>query len=49
MEPLPLPDWVGMFDGDEAPISDRVDELLAEVADEVYRTEVLGESKRPKV
>lgn len=47
-EPQPLPDWVGMFQGDGEPFAERVDEILAEVADEVYRTEVLGEPKRPR-
>lgn len=46
MEPLPLPDWVGMFEGDEAPFAERTEEILDEVADTVYRTEVLGEPKR---
>lgn len=48
MEPLPLPDWVGMFQGDGEPVAERADEILAEVADEVYRTEVLGELKRQR-
>ena len=48
MQPLPLPDWVGMFQGDGEPCAVRVDETLAEVADEVYRTEVLGEPKRQR-
>lgn len=47
MEPLPLPDWVGMFQGDGQPFAERVEEILGEVTDEVYRTEVLGEPKRP--
>lgn len=47
MEPLPLPDWVGMFQGDGQPFAERVEEILGEIADEVYRTEVLGEPKRP--
>ena len=46
MEPLPLPDWVGMFKGDGEPFAERVDETLAGVSNEVYRTEVLGEPKR---
>lgn len=47
MEPLPLPDWVGMFQGDGQPLAERVEEILGEISDEVYRTEVLGEPKRP--
>lgn len=46
MVPLPLPDWVGMFEGDGEPFAERVEEILGEIADEVYRTEVLGEPKR---
>lgn len=46
MEPLPLPDWVGMFEGDEEPFAERAEEILADVSNEVYRTEVLGEPKR---
>ena len=48
MEPLPLPEWVGMFQGDEEPFAERADEILRDVSDEVYRTEVLGEPKRPR-
>lgn len=47
MEPLPLPDWVGMFEGDGEAFAERDEEILGEVADEVYRTEVVGEPKRP--
>lgn len=46
MEPLPLPDWVGMFEGDVEPFAERAEEILADVSNEVYRTEVLGEPKR---
>jgi hypothetical protein len=46
MEPLPLPDWVGMFQGDGEPFAERAEELLGEITAEVYRTEVLGEPKR---
>lgn len=46
MEPLPLPDWVGMFEGEAEPFAERAEEILADVANEVYRTEVLGEPKR---
>lgn len=46
IEALPLPDWVGMFEGDEAPFAERAREILTEVAEEVYRTEVLGGPKR---
>lgn len=45
-EPQPLPDWVGMFHGDGKPWAERDEEILAEIADETYRTEVLGEPKR---
>jgi len=48
MEPLPLPDWVGMFEGDGEPFAERTEEILGEIADEVYRTEILGEPKRPR-
>jgi hypothetical protein len=47
LEPSPLPDWVGMIEGDGEPFAERIDEILAEYADEMYRTEVLGEPKRP--
>lgn len=46
MEPLPLPDWVGMFEGDGEPFAERAEEILGEIADETYRTEVRGEPKR---
>ena len=46
MLPLPLPDWVGMFEGDGEPFAERAEEILREVSDEVYRTEVLGEPKQ---
>ena len=45
IEPLPLPDWVGTVNDGE-PFAERGDQILDEVAAEVYRTEVLGESKR---
>ncbi len=45
-EPQPLPDWVGMFHGDGEPFAERAEEILGEIADETYRTEVLGEPKR---
>jgi Ribbon-helix-helix domain len=45
-EPQPLPDWVGMFQGDGEPFAGRAEEILGEIADETYRTEVLGEPKR---
>jgi hypothetical protein len=48
MTPLPLPDWVGMFQGDGEPFAERSEEILREVSDEVYRTEVLGEPKRQR-
>ena len=34
LEPLPLPDWVGMFQGDGEPFAERAEQLLAEIADE---------------
>ena len=46
MQPLPLPDWVGMFGGDGEPFAERAEEILREASDEVYRTEVLGEPKQ---
>lgn len=46
MQPLPLPDWVGMFHGNEEPFAERAEEILADVSSEVYRTEILGEPKR---
>lgn len=46
IEPLPLPDWVGLFEGDGEPVAERADEIIAGVSNEVYRTEVLGEPKR---
>lgn len=45
LEPAPLPDWVGMFEGDGEPVAERVDEILGDVVDEIYRTEFLGEPK----
>ena len=48
MKPLPLPDWVGMFEGREEAFAERDEELLGEIADDVYRTEVLGEPKQPR-
>lgn len=46
MVPLPLPEWVGMFEGVGEPLAEHAKEILADVADEVYRTEILGEPKR---
>lgn len=46
--PRPLPDFVGMFEGDGRSIAEIEDQLLAEYADEAYRTKVLGEPKRPR-
>ena len=34
LAPLPLPDWVGMFQGDGEPFAERAEEILAEIADE---------------
>lgn len=48
IEPLPLPDWVGMVIDDGEPFAERGDAILDEVATEVYKTEVLGESKRTR-
>jgi len=45
MKPLPLPDWVGMFQGDGEPFAERAEEILGEIADETYRVEVMGEPK----
>ena len=44
-QPRPLPDFVGMFEGDGQPFAERDEEILAEIADEIYRTEVRGEPK----
>jgi hypothetical protein len=48
MAPLPLPDWVGMFEGDGESFAENTEEILGEIADEVHRTEILGEPKRPR-
>lgn len=44
-EPQPLPPFVGMFEGTGESIASRDEELLPELADEIYRTEVRGEPK----
>ncbi len=45
MVPLPLPDWVGMFQGDGGPFAERAEEILAEIADEAIQTRGKGEPK----
>ena len=45
MVPLPLPDWVGMFQGDGQPFAERAEAILAEIADETLRTHPKGEPK----
>lgn len=47
LEPTPLPAWVGIIEGDGEPTASRIDEILADYADEAYRTEILGEPKAP--
>lgn len=48
MEPLPLPDWVGMFEGDGEPFAERTEEILGEIADEADRMGIPGGPKRPR-
>jgi hypothetical protein len=48
LEAQPLPDWVGMFHGGAEPVAERAEEILREVADEIYRTELRGEPKLPR-
>jgi hypothetical protein len=44
-ERRPLPDFVGALKGGGEPIAGKTREIIAEVMDEVYRTEVRGEPK----
>ena len=43
--PHPLPDWVGLLQGDGEPFAERAEEILAEIADEALRTDFQGEPK----
>ena len=44
LEPMPLPDWVGMFQGDGEPFAELAEQILAEIADEALGTDVAGET-----
>jgi hypothetical protein len=48
LAPLPLPDWVGMFEGDGEPLAERDEEILREIVDGVHLSEIDGELKRPR-
>ncbi len=43
-EPRPLPAFVGVLQGGGEAIAGRDEDLLAEIVDELYRTEVRGET-----
>lgn len=47
LEPLPLPDWVGMFQGDGEPFAERAEEILAEIADDGIRADGARETEPP--
>ena len=45
LEPLPLPDWVGLFQGDGEPFAERAEQILADMADDVLAADGPHETK----